>query len=123
MHVHGACLLLICLRFPFLFVSLDACFTSPLNDTSVPEHDVARFVCYVHPPDSEVQWFIDDIQILPSAKYHIEAEGESRTLRVNNASKWDEGEICVKLGCLETRANLHVEGEWTEYMQKSSKKL
>lgn len=95
---------------PCLFPDPLAWILSPLADVTVSESDRAEFACKVAPPSTHVKWYIDAIEIYESEKYHIEAQGDRRYLRIVSVAQWDAGIITVDAEGAVSEATLTVQG-------------
>lgn len=87
--------------------------TAPMDDS------MAVFVCKVHPPTTDVHWFVDGIDVFASDKYRLlcnVADG-SRQLAIHHVTYADEGEVSINAGGVTSTAYLTVTGGCSTVLQ------
>lgn len=75
------------------------------------ENDFAVFECEVSRPKIPVDWYIDEVAVVPSPKYQVLAENTTHKLSINMAKPEDEGQVKAVFRKAVTTAKLTVEGE------------
>ena len=87
-------------------------FLLPLKETKISEKQTALFECEISQPAALVQWYKDGIEIQPSTRIEIDADGQFHDLTIRNAVVEDEAEYAAEILISGERssATLFVEG-------------
>ena len=80
-------------------------------DQTVVENEFAVFECEVSHKKIPVEWYLNDVEIVPGPKYQVFAEDCAHRLAVNLAAPEDSGEVKVVFRKASCYAKLTVTGE------------
>lgn len=81
------------------------------NRNVVQTQDAVFSLELTHEGVRGAQWIKNGVEIQPSHKYEISAQGTVHTLKINNCTTHDESVYSFRLGKLSANARLNVEGE------------
>lgn len=90
-------------------------FTRPLQDTLAHADGMVTLRCEVGKPKADVQWLRNGVEIVPSRRYTIRADGIERSLTIHRLTRDDAGEYACESKDDRTAAILKVE---SKYQQK-----
>lgn len=81
------------------------------NQNVVQTQDAVFSLELTHEGVRGAQWIKNGVEIQPSPKYEISAQGTVHTLKIRNCTTQDESVYSFRLGKLSANARLNVEGE------------
>ena len=96
----------------YLFSETSVTFTVPLKDVTVTVEETVTLECELSKPNKAVKWFKNGTEIKPDKKRGIEPKMDKtkHTLTIPKSIVEDSAEYTVKLGKVETKGKLTVEG-------------
>ncbi|XP_017571264.1 obscurin-like protein 1a isoform X2 [Pygocentrus nattereri] len=97
------------LRFNLLVKEMRIKFMKPLFDTVAHKDGMITLRCEVCKPKADVQWLKDGVEIIPSRRFSIRADGTERSLTIHRITKEDAGEYACESRDDCTSANIRVE--------------
>ncbi len=94
------------------FSEISVTFTVPLKDVTVTVEESVILECELSKPNQNVKWFKNGTEIKPDKKRGIEPKMDKtkHTLTIPKSVVEDSAEYTVKLGNLETKGKLTVQG-------------
>ncbi|KAI4883548.1 hypothetical protein NFI96_026922, partial [Prochilodus magdalenae] len=97
------------LHFSLLVKEMRIKFVKPLFDTVAHKDGMITLRCEVCKPKADVQWLKDGIEIIPSRRFSIRADGVGRSLTIHRITKEDAGEYTCESRDDCTTARIRVE--------------
>ncbi|XP_036426457.1 obscurin-like protein 1a isoform X2 [Colossoma macropomum] len=97
------------LRFSLLVKEMRIKFVKPLFDTVAHKDGMITLRCEVCKPKADVQWLKDGVEIIPSRRFSIRADGTERSLTIHRITKEDAGEYACESRDDYTSAKIKVE--------------
>lgn len=90
-------------------------FTIPLQDTVAHADGMVTIRCEVCKPKADVQWLKNGVEVVPSRRFSIRADGVERSLTIHRLTREDAGEYACESKDDRTVATLRVESKyaWT----------
>lgn len=92
-------------------------FVKPLVDTVGHKDGMVTLRCELCKPKADVQWLKDGVEIIPSRRFSIRADGPERSLTIHRISKEDAGEYACESKDDCTSARLRVESKCKTHME------
>lgn len=86
-------------------------FAKPLHDTVAHADGMVTIRCEVCKPKADVQWLKDGVEIVPSRRFTIRADGVERSLTIHRLTRQDTGEYACESKDDRTAARLRVESK------------
>lgn len=86
-------------------------FLAKLTEQFVEEDQQCVFTCVVDREDVTVDWFHNDLPLLPSDKHVVKDEKKMHTLVIKNTDHSDIGEYTVVVGDSRSSAKLNLDGK------------
>jgi len=87
-------------------------FVRPLRDTVAHADGMVTLRCDVCKPKADVQWLRDGVELAPSRRFTIRADGVERSLTIHRLTREDSGEYTCESRDDRTAAALRVEREY-----------
>lgn len=84
-------------------------FVKPLVDTVAHKDGMVTLCCELCKAKADVQWKKDGVEIIPSRRFSIRANGTERSLTIHRLTKEDAGEYACESKDDCTSARLRVE--------------
>ncbi|XP_056605844.1 obscurin-like protein 1a [Triplophysa dalaica] len=97
------------MHFSLLVKEMRIKFVKPLIDTVGHKDGMVTLRCELCKPKADVQWLKDGVEIIPSRRFSIRADGPERSLTIHRISKEDAGEYACESKDDCTSARLRVE--------------
>lgn len=97
------------IHFSLLVKEMRVKFTRPLQDTLAHTDGMVTLRCEVGKPKADVQWLRNGVEIVPSRRYTIRADGIERSLTIHRLTRDDAGEYACESKDDRTAAILKVE--------------
>lgn len=86
-------------------------FVRPLQDTVAHANGMVTLRCEVCRPKADVQWLRNGVEVAPSRRFSIRADGAERSLTIHRLTREDAGEYSCESKDDRTVARLRVECE------------
>lgn len=86
-------------------------FVRPLQDTVAHANGMVTLRCEVCKPKADVQWLKNGVEVVPSRRYSIRADGAERSLTIHRLTREDAGEYSCESKDDRTVATLRVESK------------
>ncbi|XP_046886415.1 obscurin-like protein 1a isoform X2 [Hypomesus transpacificus] len=84
------------MHFTLLVKEMRVRFAQPLQDTLAHADSMITLRCEVTKPKADVQWLKDGVEVVPSRRFTIRADGVERSLTIHRLTREDTGEYaCV----------------------------
>ncbi|XP_041637515.1 obscurin-like protein 1a [Cheilinus undulatus] len=96
-------------HFSLLVKEMRIKFVSPLRDTVAHADGMVTLRCHVCKPKADVQWLLNGLEIVPSRRFSIRADGVERSLTIHRLTREDSGEYACESRDDRTTAILRVE--------------
>lgn len=87
-------------------------FVRPLRDTVAHADGMVTLRCEVCKPKADVQWLKNGVELVPSRRFSIRADGVERSLTIHRLTKEDAGEYACESRDDRTAAVLRVESKY-----------
>lgn len=84
-------------------------FVRPLQDMVAHANGMVTLRCDLCKPKADVQWLKNGVEVMPSRRYSIRADGAERSLTIHRLSREDAGEYSCESKDDRTVARLRVE--------------
>lgn len=84
-------------------------FVRPLEDMVAHANGMVTLRCHVCKPKADVQWLRNGVEVVPSRRYSIRADGAERSLTIHRLTREDAGEYSCESKDDRTVARLRVE--------------
>lgn len=84
----------------------------PLQDTLAHADGMVTLRCEVCKPKADVQWLKNGIEVVPSRRFSIRADGVERSLTIHRLTQQDAGEYTCESRDDCTTATLRVESKY-----------
>ncbi|CDQ89271.1 unnamed protein product, partial [Oncorhynchus mykiss] len=97
------------MHFSLLVKEMRVKFAKPLHDTVAHADGMVTIRCEVCKPKADVQWLKDGVEIVPSRRFTIRADGVERSLTIHRLTREDTGEYACESKDDRTAARLRVE--------------
>ncbi|XP_028325054.1 obscurin-like protein 1a [Gouania willdenowi] len=97
------------IHFSLLVKEMRIKFTSLLRDTVAHADGMVTLRCEVCKPKADVQWIKNGIEVIPSRRFTIRADGVERSLTIHRLTREDTGEYVCESRDDQTVAKLRVE--------------
>ncbi|XP_028810796.1 obscurin-like protein 1a isoform X2 [Denticeps clupeoides] len=97
------------MHFSLLVKEMRARFVNPLFNAVAHKDGIVTLRCEVCKPKVDVQWLKDGMEIIPSRRFSIRADGHERSLTIHRLIKEDAGEYVCESKDDRTSAHLTVE--------------
>lgn len=97
------------IHFSLLVKEMRVKFTRLLQDTVAHADGMVTIRCEVGKPKADVQWLRNGVEIIPSRRYTIRADGVERSLTIHRLTREDTGEYACESKDDRTAAMLRVE--------------
>lgn len=97
------------IHFSLLVKEMRIKFTRPLQDTVAHADGMVTIRCEVCKPKADVQWLRNGIEVVPSRRFSIRADGVERSLTIHRLTREDAGEYACESKDDRTVATLRVE--------------
>ncbi|XP_049335820.1 obscurin-like protein 1a isoform X2 [Astyanax mexicanus] len=97
------------LHFSLLVKEMRIKFVKPLVDSVAHKDGMITLRCEVCKAKADVQWLKDGIEIIPSRRFSIRADGTERSLTIHRVNKEDAGEYACESKDDRTSARIRVE--------------
>lgn len=97
--------------FDFCFTEMRIRFVKPLRDTVAHADGMVTLRCEVCKPKADVQWLRNGVEVVPSRRFSIRADGVERSLTIHRLTREDSGEYACESRDDRTAATLRVESE------------
>lgn len=88
-------------------------FIKPLRDTVAHADGMVTLRCEVCKPKADVQWLKNGMEVVPSRRFSIRADGVERSLTIHRLTREDAGEYTCESRDDRTVATLRVESKYT----------
>ena len=86
-------------------------FAQPLQDTLAHADSMITLRCEVTKPKADVQWLKDGVEVVPSRRFTIRADGVERSLTIHRLTREDTGEYACESKDDRTACTLRVESK------------
>ncbi|KAL7370049.1 hypothetical protein ABVT39_017373 [Epinephelus coioides] len=97
------------IHFSLLVKAMRIKFVRPLRDTVAHADGMVTLRCEVCKPKADVQWLKNGVELVPSRRFSIRADGVERSLTIHRLTKEDAGEYACESRDDRTAAMLRVE--------------
>ncbi|XP_049426226.1 obscurin-like protein 1a [Epinephelus fuscoguttatus] len=97
------------IHFSLLVKEMRIKFVRPLRDTVAHADGMVTLRCEVCKPKADVQWLKNGVELVPSRRFSIRADGVERSLTIHRLTKEDAGEYACESRDDRTAAVLRVE--------------
>ncbi|XP_028999000.1 obscurin-like protein 1a [Betta splendens] len=97
------------MHFSLLVKEMRIKFVRPLRDTVSHADGMVTLRCEVCRPKADVQWLKNGVEVVPSRRFSIRADGVERSLTIHRLTKEDAGEYACESKDDRTVATLRVE--------------
>ncbi|XP_029308607.1 obscurin-like protein 1a [Cottoperca gobio] len=97
------------IRFSLLVKEMRIKFLLPLRDTVAHADGMVTLRCEVCKPKADVQWLRNGVEVVPSRRFTIRADGVERSLTIHRLTREDTGEYACESRDDRTVAMLRVE--------------
>ncbi|KAM4602185.1 obscurin-like protein 1a [Polymixia lowei] len=97
------------IHFSLLVKEMRIKFVTPLRDTLAHADGMVTLRCAVCKPKADVQWLKDGVEVVPSRRFSIRADGVERSLTIHRLTREDAGEYVCESKDDRTAATLRVE--------------
>ncbi|KAM6958098.1 obscurin-like protein 1a [Tautogolabrus adspersus] len=97
------------INFSLLVKEMRIKFVSPLRDTVAHADGMVTLRCEVCKPKADVQWLRNGLEVVPSRRFSIRADGVERSLTIHRLTREDAGEYACESRDDRTAAMLRVE--------------
>ncbi|XP_040888100.1 obscurin-like protein 1a isoform X2 [Toxotes jaculatrix] len=97
------------IHFSLLVKEMRIKFLKPLRDTVAHADGMVTLRCEVCKPKADVQWLKDGVEVVPSRRFSIRADGVERSLTIHRLTREDAGEYTCESRDDHTTASLRVE--------------
>ncbi len=87
-------------------------FVRPLRDTVAHADSMVTLRCEVCKPKADVQWLKNGVEVVPSRRFSIRADGVERSLTIHRLTREDTGEYTCESRDDRTVAMLRVESKY-----------
>lgn len=88
-------------------------FVRPLQDIVAHANGMVTLYCEVCKPKADVQWLRNGVELVPSRRFSIRADGPERSLTIHRLTREDSGQYACESKDDRTVATLRVESELT----------
>uniref|UniRef100_A0A3Q3FHR9 Obscurin-like protein 1 n=1 Tax=Labrus bergylta TaxID=56723 RepID=A0A3Q3FHR9_9LABR len=99
------------INFSLLVKEMRIKFMSPLRDTVAHADGMVTLRCEVCKPKADVQWLRNGLEVVPSRRFSIRADGVERSLTIHRLTREDAGEYACESRDDRTVAILRVESK------------
>ncbi|KAM8722669.1 obscurin-like protein 1a [Acanthopagrus schlegelii] len=97
------------IHFSLLVKEMRIKFMRPLHDTVAHADGMVTLRCEVCKPKADVQWLKNGVEVVPSRRFSIRADGVERSLTIHRLTREDSGEYACESRDDRTAATLRVE--------------
>ncbi|KAM3585641.1 uncharacterized protein V6R79_023469 [Siganus canaliculatus] len=97
------------IHFSLLVKEMRIKFVRPLRDTVAHADGMVTLRCEVGKPKADVQWLKNGVEVVPSRRFTIRADGVERSLTIHRLTQEDAGEYACESRDDQTAAILRVE--------------
>lgn len=98
-------------------------FVRPLEDTVAHANGMVTLRCEVCRPKADVQWLRNGVEVAPSRRFSIRADGAERSLTIHRLTREDAGEYSCESKDDRTVARLRVERKCARWDLQSASRL
>lgn len=99
------------LTFLFCITEMRIKFVRPLRDTVAHANGMVTLRCEVCKSKADVQWLRNGVEVVPSRRFSIRADGVERSLTIHRLTRDDAGEYACESKDDRTVATLRVESK------------